>query len=206
MIMMVLCRHDVLGCMVGANCANFSLFSMWRSVVLPALSRPRNKILPDLPPRPSQFRKSQNQSNRPIVRVCVCDVKFCCVFVDNFVFLLSLPRVHHINCFFVERTQRRSHYPSHYSMNSIQLHRMRIFEQWDIGAILVRTLNKSTNRQTHKLFKPTRNSTVTKMNRYKVIKIIGDGTFGSVVKAVNQETGELVSCHFCHAWRSHLIL
>lgn len=83
---------------------------------------------------------------------------------------------------------------------------MRIFEQWDIGAILVRTLNKSTNRQTHKLFKPTRNSTVTKMNRYKVIKIIGDGTFGSVVKAVNQETGELVSCHFCHAWRSHLIL
>jgi protein kinase len=31
------------------------------------------------------------------------------------------------------------------------------------------------------------------MNRYKVTKQLGDGTFGSVLKAVNRQTGEVVS-------------
>ena len=31
------------------------------------------------------------------------------------------------------------------------------------------------------------------MNRYKVIKQLGDGTYGSVLKAVNRSTGEVVS-------------
>jgi len=31
------------------------------------------------------------------------------------------------------------------------------------------------------------------MNRYKTIKKLGDGTYGSVVKAVNKQTGELVA-------------
>ena len=30
------------------------------------------------------------------------------------------------------------------------------------------------------------------MNRYKTVKKLGDGTYGSVVKAVNKQTGELV--------------
>ncbi len=32
------------------------------------------------------------------------------------------------------------------------------------------------------------------MKRYKISKIVGDGTFGSVVRAVNTETGEVVCC------------
>lgn len=31
------------------------------------------------------------------------------------------------------------------------------------------------------------------MNRYKVTKQLGDGTYGSVLKAVNRQTGEIVS-------------
>ena len=31
------------------------------------------------------------------------------------------------------------------------------------------------------------------MNRYKVTKQLGDGTYGSVLKAVNKQTGEIVS-------------
>lgn len=31
------------------------------------------------------------------------------------------------------------------------------------------------------------------MERYKVIKTVGDGTYGSVVKAVNKTSGELVA-------------
>jgi protein kinase len=31
------------------------------------------------------------------------------------------------------------------------------------------------------------------MERYKVIKTVGDGTYGSVVKAVNKSSGELVA-------------
>lgn len=31
------------------------------------------------------------------------------------------------------------------------------------------------------------------MDKYKVIKKVGDGTFGSVSKAVNQQTGEVVA-------------
>jgi serine/threonine protein kinase len=30
------------------------------------------------------------------------------------------------------------------------------------------------------------------MNRYKVIKALGDGTYGSVFRAVNRSTGEVV--------------
>ena len=30
------------------------------------------------------------------------------------------------------------------------------------------------------------------MNRYKVTKQLGDGTYGSVLKAVNRQTGEIV--------------
>jgi serine/threonine protein kinase len=30
------------------------------------------------------------------------------------------------------------------------------------------------------------------MNRYKVTKQLGDGTYGSVLKAVNRQTGEVV--------------
>ena len=32
------------------------------------------------------------------------------------------------------------------------------------------------------------------MNRYTVTKQLGDGTYGSVLKAVNRQTGEVVSC------------
>ena len=31
------------------------------------------------------------------------------------------------------------------------------------------------------------------MNRYKVTKQLGDGTYGSVLKGVNRQTGEVVS-------------
>jgi serine/threonine protein kinase len=31
------------------------------------------------------------------------------------------------------------------------------------------------------------------MNRYKVTKQLGDGTYGSVLKAQNRQTGEIVS-------------
>lgn len=30
------------------------------------------------------------------------------------------------------------------------------------------------------------------MNRYKITKQLGDGTYGSVLKAVNRQTGEVV--------------
>jgi len=30
------------------------------------------------------------------------------------------------------------------------------------------------------------------MNRYKIVKPLGDGTYGSVLKAVNRQTGEIV--------------
>ena len=30
------------------------------------------------------------------------------------------------------------------------------------------------------------------MNRYKVTKKLGDGTYGSVLKAINRQTGEVV--------------
>lgn len=30
------------------------------------------------------------------------------------------------------------------------------------------------------------------MNRYKILKELGDGTYGTVVKAVNKQTGEVV--------------
>lgn len=32
------------------------------------------------------------------------------------------------------------------------------------------------------------------MNRYKVTKQLGDGTYGSVLKAVNRQSGEVVRC------------
>lgn len=32
------------------------------------------------------------------------------------------------------------------------------------------------------------------MNRYKITKQLGDGTYGSVLKAVNRSTGEVVRC------------
>jgi protein kinase len=31
------------------------------------------------------------------------------------------------------------------------------------------------------------------MNRYQVTKQLGDGTYGSVLKAINRQTGEVVS-------------
>jgi len=31
-------------------------------------------------------------------------------------------------------------------------------------------------------------------SRYKLIKEVGDGTFGSVWRAINKQTGEVVSC------------
>lgn len=31
------------------------------------------------------------------------------------------------------------------------------------------------------------------MEKYSIIKTIGDGTYGSVVKAVNKKTGEMVA-------------
>lgn len=31
------------------------------------------------------------------------------------------------------------------------------------------------------------------MDRYKIIKTVGDGTYGSVVQAVNKKTGEVVA-------------
>lgn len=37
------------------------------------------------------------------------------------------------------------------------------------------------------------------MNRYKIVKPLGDGTYGSVLKAVNRQTGEIVSCLALHA-------
>ncbi len=34
------------------------------------------------------------------------------------------------------------------------------------------------------------------MNRYKVSKQLGDGTYGSVIKAINKSSGEVVRNHF----------
>lgn len=31
------------------------------------------------------------------------------------------------------------------------------------------------------------------MDKYKTIKVIGDGTYGSVIKAMNRQTGEIVA-------------
>jgi protein kinase len=31
------------------------------------------------------------------------------------------------------------------------------------------------------------------MDRYKIVKPLGDGTYGSVFKAINRQTGEIVS-------------
>eukprot|EP00923_Selenidium_pygospionis_P040837 GHVN01070681.1.p2 GENE.GHVN01070681.1~~GHVN01070681.1.p2 ORF type:complete len:116 (-),score=18.05 GHVN01070681.1:122-469(-) len=50
-----------LGWAGGMCCARRSSFSMWRSVVLPALSRPKNKIFALLDANPNQLIKSQNQ-------------------------------------------------------------------------------------------------------------------------------------------------
>ena len=35
------------------------------------------------------------------------------------------------------------------------------------------------------------------MNRYQVTKQLGDGTYGSVLKAINRQTGEVVSVWHC---------
>lgn len=35
------------------------------------------------------------------------------------------------------------------------------------------------------------------MNRYKVTKQLGDGTYGSVLKAVNRQSGEVVRPSVC---------
>lgn len=47
--------------------------------------------------------------------------------------------------------------------------------------------------------------------RYKVVKQLGDGTYGSVWKAINRQTNEVVSCpkdilgpYLCY--RSHFLL
>jgi protein kinase len=34
------------------------------------------------------------------------------------------------------------------------------------------------------------------MNRYKVTKVLGDGSYGSVLKAVHRQTGEIVYIKF----------
>jgi serine/threonine protein kinase len=39
------------------------------------------------------------------------------------------------------------------------------------------------------------------MNRYKVTKQLGDGTYGSVLKAVNRQSGEVVRCMWAGAAR-----
>lgn len=39
------------------------------------------------------------------------------------------------------------------------------------------------------------------MDRYKIVKPLGDGTYGSVFKAINRQTGEIVS-HDCEARRA----
>jgi protein kinase len=31
------------------------------------------------------------------------------------------------------------------------------------------------------------------MDKYSTIKVIGDGTYGSVIKAINKKTGEIVA-------------
>lgn len=31
------------------------------------------------------------------------------------------------------------------------------------------------------------------MDKYKTVKVIGDGTYGSVIKAMNRKTGEIVA-------------
>lgn len=41
------------------------------------------------------------------------------------------------------------------------------------------------------------------MNRYKVTKQLGDGTYGSVLKAVNRQTGEVVSCTSQSLYKYH---
>lgn len=44
------------------------------------------------------------------------------------------------------------------------------------------------------------------MNRYKITKQLGDGTYGSVLKAVNRQTGEVVRLllYFLHESRDSL--
>ena len=31
------------------------------------------------------------------------------------------------------------------------------------------------------------------MDKYQIVKVIGDGTYGSVIKAANKQTGEIVA-------------
>lgn len=38
------------------------------------------------------------------------------------------------------------------------------------------------------------------MNRYKITKQLGDGTFGTVLKGVNRQTGEIVSNSPSETW------
>jgi len=44
------------------------------------------------------------------------------------------------------------------------------------------------------------------MNRYKVTKQLGDGTYGSVLKAVNRQTGEVVAVKKVRIWNTLVIL
>ena len=62
------------------------------------------------------------------------------------------------------------------------------------GVSLTVLLRKKHNRTCSiiSLKKRRENTRGSKMKRYKLSKMIGDGTFGSVVRAVNTETGEVV--------------
>lgn len=50
-------NQHILGCNVGCRVANLSFFSMCKSVVFPALSRPRNRILAFLLTRPGRTHR-----------------------------------------------------------------------------------------------------------------------------------------------------
>eukprot|EP01043_Picozoa_sp_COSAG02_P072524 COSAG02_NODE_13701_length_1359_cov_2.315079_2_plen_193_part_00 len=56
---------DVLGCCVGLCCAMRSSFSRCKSVVLPALSRPRNKIFAFLCARPAEHARGISDHEKP---------------------------------------------------------------------------------------------------------------------------------------------
>jgi serine/threonine protein kinase len=45
------------------------------------------------------------------------------------------------------------------------------------------------------------------MNRYKVTKQLGDGTYGSVLKATHRQTGEVVrDCSFMHTKQCPILI
>ena len=76
-LMLPIASSSEVGCQVGCRVASLSFFNMWSNVVLPALSRPRNKSLPCLFHSPSEDRISLTNNKYhllvwPLIRKLLC--------------------------------------------------------------------------------------------------------------------------------------